>query len=267
MTALESSVQTIREEQQQDRSKDIMDLVTAQLQTFEAQIDAKIRGWTASNVKGCQELEDTLGGVQEQLGEIQRRQTEFQAACDSILHRLEQLESSRLRSIPEVSVSPPGSRAVDSVQSFAQTREEWEKRVGTREKDFSLSRTTIVLQEPSRVVVEDQETAHKGKRSPSPEDGSPWASAYPKSFAAFTLGGKTGTGGYGGTSGGGGPPEGPPGGPSGGGGGDPGDGFSRGQVPRFGDPVPAAALKLWALCALRHPLGMLVGNDQVCARG
>ena len=103
-----------------------------------------------------------------------------------------------------------------------------------------MSRTTTVLQEPSRVVVEDQDTAQKGKRSPSPEDGSPWASAYPKSFASFTLGGKTGTGGFGGTSGGGGPPEGPPGGPSGGGGGDPGDGFSRGQVPRFGDPVPAA---------------------------
>ena len=89
VTALESSVHEVREAQQQDRSKDIMDLVTAQLQTFESQIDAKIRGWTASTVKGCQELEDTLGGVQDQLGEIQRRQTEFQAACDSILHRLE----------------------------------------------------------------------------------------------------------------------------------------------------------------------------------
>ena len=89
VTALELSVHEVREAQQQDRSKDIMDLVTAQLQTFETQIDAKIRGWTASTVKGCQELEDTLGGVQEQLGEIQRRQTEFQAACDFILHRLE----------------------------------------------------------------------------------------------------------------------------------------------------------------------------------
>ena len=228
-----------------------MDLVTAQLQTFEAQIDAKIRGWTASTVKGSQELEDTLGGVQEQLGEIQRRQTEFQAACDSVLHRLEQLESSRLRSIPEASVSPPGPQTADSVrslpqparQSFTATREEWEKRAGTSEKDFSLSRTTTVLQEPSRVVVEDQDTAHKGKRSPSPEDWSPWASAYPKSFASFTLGGKTGTGGFGGTSGGGGPPEGPPGGPSGGGGGDPGDGFSRGQVPRFGDQIGRASCR------------------------
>ena len=68
VTALESSVQEVREAQQsQDMSKDIMDMITAQLQTFEAQIDAKIRGWTASAVKGCQELEETLGGVQEQL--------------------------------------------------------------------------------------------------------------------------------------------------------------------------------------------------------
>ena len=35
VTALESSVREVREVQQQDRSKDIMDLVTAQLQTFE----------------------------------------------------------------------------------------------------------------------------------------------------------------------------------------------------------------------------------------
>ena len=64
VTALESAVQTIREDrQQQDMSKDIMDMVTAQLQTFESQIDAKIRGWTTPIVKGCQELQDTLEGV------------------------------------------------------------------------------------------------------------------------------------------------------------------------------------------------------------
>ena len=164
MTALESSVQEVREAQQQDRSKDIMDMITAQLQTFESQIDAKIRGWTASTVKGCQELEDTLGGVQKQLGEIERRQTEFQTACDSILHRLEQLESSRLRSIPEASVSPSGPQTADSVRSlpqparrsFAETREEWEKRVGGSEKEFSISRTTTVLQEPSATTNKEE---------------------------------------------------------------------------------------------------------------
>ena len=64
VTALESSVHTIRESQQtQDMSKGIMDMVAAQLQTFEAQIDAKIQEWTASTVQGCQALEDTLEGV------------------------------------------------------------------------------------------------------------------------------------------------------------------------------------------------------------
>ena len=42
LTALESFVQKIREAQQQDVTKDIMDLVNTRLQTFETQIDAKV---------------------------------------------------------------------------------------------------------------------------------------------------------------------------------------------------------------------------------
>lgn len=37
-----------------------MDMVTTQLQTFEAQIYAKIREWTTSTVQGCQEMEERL---------------------------------------------------------------------------------------------------------------------------------------------------------------------------------------------------------------
>ena len=68
-------------------------------------------------------------------------------------------------------------------------------------KDFSFSHTTTVLQEPSRVTTEGQEAIQKGKRSPSPESGYRWVPVSPKSFASFTLGGKTGTSGMGGTSG------------------------------------------------------------------
>ena len=80
LTALESSVQKIREAQQQDVTKDIMDLVNTRLQTFETHIDAKVREWAASTVRGCQKLEghlDSLVGIQEQLGKIQEKQTEF----------------------------------------------------------------------------------------------------------------------------------------------------------------------------------------------
>ena len=87
-----------------------------------------------------------MEGVQKQLGKIQTRQTEFQAACDSILHRLEQLESSRLRSIPEASVSPPGPQTADSVRSLPQPACQsfhsdaggvGETCAGTSEKEFS----------------------------------------------------------------------------------------------------------------------------------
>ena len=39
------------------------------------------------------------------------------------------------------------------------------------------------------------------------------------------------------------------------------------RFPDLGTQFQEPGLKLWALCALRHPPGMLVGNDQVCARG
>ena len=39
------------------------------------------------------------------------------------------------------------------------------------------------------------------------------------------------------------------------------------RFPGLGTQFQQPGLRLWALCALRHPPGMLVGNDQVCARG
>ena len=39
------------------------------------------------------------------------------------------------------------------------------------------------------------------------------------------------------------------------------------RSPDLGTQFQQPGLRLWALCALRHPPGMLVGNDQVCARG
>ena len=39
------------------------------------------------------------------------------------------------------------------------------------------------------------------------------------------------------------------------------------RSPDLGTQFQQPGLRLWALCALRHPPGMLVGNDPVCARG
>ena len=39
------------------------------------------------------------------------------------------------------------------------------------------------------------------------------------------------------------------------------------RFPGLGTQYQQSGLSLWALCALRHPPGMLVGNDQECARG
>ena len=39
------------------------------------------------------------------------------------------------------------------------------------------------------------------------------------------------------------------------------------RSPDLGTQFQQPGLRLWALCALRHPPGMLVGNDQVFARG
>ena len=39
------------------------------------------------------------------------------------------------------------------------------------------------------------------------------------------------------------------------------------RPPDLGTQFLQPGLRLWALCALRHPPGMLVGNDPVCARG
>ena len=98
VTVLESSIQAIREDQQkQDLKKEVLELVTTQLQTFEAQVDARVREWTETTVQGCQEMVEQLESIQEQLGEIQERQTDFQAAFDSIRQRLEQVEMTRLR--------------------------------------------------------------------------------------------------------------------------------------------------------------------------
>ena len=98
--------------------KEILELVNTRLQTFEAQIDANIQEWTGSIVQGCQNLEEQIEGIHEQLGEIQQRQTEFQMTLDSIVSRLEQVETARLQSIPEGSTSPPRCFTADSVQSL-----------------------------------------------------------------------------------------------------------------------------------------------------
>ena len=39
------------------------------------------------------------------------------------------------------------------------------------------------------------------------------------------------------------------------------------RSPDLGTPFQQPGLRLWALCALRHPPGILVGNDQEFARG
>ena len=119
VTAMESTVQRIREVQEgQDLKNEILVLMTTRLDTFEAQLNAKIQEWTTAIVQGCQELEDKIDGIQEQLGEIQQKQDEHQNILDAILPRLEQVESTRLHSIPEVSVSPTGFYTADSVQSL-----------------------------------------------------------------------------------------------------------------------------------------------------
>lgn len=41
-----------------------MAMVKTQLQTFEAQINAKFREWTASIVKGCKEMEEQLDALE-----------------------------------------------------------------------------------------------------------------------------------------------------------------------------------------------------------
>ena len=66
VTALESSVQKVREVQQgQDLKNEILALVDTQLQTLKAQIEASMEEWSGSIVRGCQELEDKIDGIQE----------------------------------------------------------------------------------------------------------------------------------------------------------------------------------------------------------
>ena len=69
--------------------KEILELVTTQLNTLEAQMDAKVQKWTTTIVQGCQEMADQIESIQKQLEDIQQRQTEFQALFDFILPRLE----------------------------------------------------------------------------------------------------------------------------------------------------------------------------------
>ena len=83
---MESTVQQIKEAQEgQNLKKEIMELINTRLQTFEAQIDVNIQEWTGSIVQGCQKLEEQMEGIQEQLGEVQEKQTEFQITFDSIM--------------------------------------------------------------------------------------------------------------------------------------------------------------------------------------
>ena len=101
VTAMKSSVQQIREAQEgQNVKNEILELVDTQLQTLQAQIEAKVQEWAMAIGKGCQELEDRLDGIQVQLGAVQQRQSEHQHLFNVILPRLEQLEAARLQSIP-----------------------------------------------------------------------------------------------------------------------------------------------------------------------
>ena len=76
MTAMESSVQKIREAQEgKELKKEILELVEIQLQTHKAQIDAQVRDWTGSIVQGCQEMADQIEGIQKQLEEFNRSRT------------------------------------------------------------------------------------------------------------------------------------------------------------------------------------------------
>ena len=139
----------------------------------------------------------------------------------------------------EEPVDSPGRRTADSAksvpqssapQTFAETREEWEK------QGESSSHTQTVLKSPVYGQSEVQDTVGQTRRTPSPVGRSPTGKLFPVSFSSFSVGegmGKSGPGG--GSSIPGGPPGGPPGG-----GGDPDGGYSGGRGLRFGDLDPAA---------------------------
>ena len=64
VTAMESTVQRIREVQEgRDLKNEILVLMNTRLDTFEAQINAKMEEWTTAIVQGCQELEDKIDGT------------------------------------------------------------------------------------------------------------------------------------------------------------------------------------------------------------
>ena len=115
-------------------------MVEKQLQAFEMRLERRIDEWTASTLQGCQEMGarlDTLEGIEGQLKEVERTQKGLQYSLDVIYQRLDRLEASGLRAIPEgpaaldwptVDSARSVPRAAQS-RSFAETRDEWEKQV------------------------------------------------------------------------------------------------------------------------------------------
>ena len=69
----------------QDLKNEILALVTTRLDTFETQLNASMEKWTMAIAEGCQELEDRINGIQEQLREIQQKQDEHQYLLDVLI--------------------------------------------------------------------------------------------------------------------------------------------------------------------------------------
>ena len=139
--------------------------------------------------------------------------------------------------------------------------EEWEKRGDPKGKSFSFSKTSTVLMSPllGRTEVEGEGSQH-APRSPTPNGGLSDGKSFSRTYLSLKLW-RSG-GGFGGNGNGG------------GGDGPPGDGGSPGggEMVRMAGDLPGSqadqvqcqlhSLKLWALCALRHHRGMVVGRAQ-----
>ena len=126
-------------------------MVDKQLEAFETQLHDEIKDWTEDAVKACEDLEARVEHMQTQLQDIERLQKGLGYAQDAICQRMEALETSGLRPIAEEQVDSPGGRTADSAKSvpqpsaprtFAETREQWEKR------GESSSHTQTVLKSP-----------------------------------------------------------------------------------------------------------------------
>lgn len=167
MTAVESSVQDIKGSQQEKWQKAMAALVDEQLEEFVKQTNSQVDKWVGPALKACQDMEVTLEGMQKQLQDIEQCQRGLRHANYGICQRLDHLETSGLRTIMEETPllerrTADSARSVLHIavpRSFAETRDEWEKRVAsTEKKKATLSHASTVLQEPFHVVAEEQES-------------------------------------------------------------------------------------------------------------